>query len=167
MFLILKMYLFMSLILAAKLGIVWDCLLLAVGEFPDFPIIFGSPAFGQFKGDNNCNWEDDHQDHERVGLHDDADWSCCDNCDNVGKENVFFCIHKQFQFSFQILTLCTSVVVDTKADTCPKSFIAHHAKLFCPNAHITSPERFLQSNRHKVKREQTKLRNFKRFPNWK
>lgn len=62
------MYLFMSLILAAKLGIVWDCLLLAVGEFPDFPIIFGSPAFGQFKGDNNCNCDDDHQDHERVML---------------------------------------------------------------------------------------------------
>ena len=73
MFLILKMYLFMSLILAAKLGIVWDCLLLAGGEFPDFPIIFGSPAFGQFKGDNNCNCDDDHQDHERVGLYDDAD----------------------------------------------------------------------------------------------
>ena len=34
MFLILKMYLFMSLILAAKLGIVWDCLLLAVENFP-------------------------------------------------------------------------------------------------------------------------------------
>ena len=62
------MYLFMSLILAAKLGIVWDCLLLAVGEFPDFPIIFGSPAFGQFKGDNNFNCDDDGQDHEMKGL---------------------------------------------------------------------------------------------------
>ena len=27
------------------------------------------------------------------------------------------------------LTLCTSVVVDTKADTCPKSFIAHVARI--------------------------------------
>ena len=26
----------------------------------------------------------------------------------------------------------------------PKSYIAHHAKLFCPNAHITSPERSLK-----------------------
>ena len=60
----------MSLILAAKLGIVWDCLLLAVGEFPDFPIIFGSPAFGQFIGDNNCIGDDEDQDRERVGLHD-------------------------------------------------------------------------------------------------
>ena len=60
----------MSLILAAKLGIVWDCLLLAVGELPDFPIIFGSPAFGQFKGDNNCIGDDEAQDRERVGLHD-------------------------------------------------------------------------------------------------
>ena len=60
----------MSLILAAKLGIVWDCLLLAVGEFPDFPIIFGSPAFGQFKGDNNCYGDDDDQYFEMVGSHD-------------------------------------------------------------------------------------------------
>ena len=51
------------------------------------------------------------------------------NVTTLARKMFFFCIHKQFQFLFQILSLCTSVVVDTKADTCPKSFIAHVARI--------------------------------------
>ena len=98
----------MSLILAAKLGIVWDCLLLAVGEFPDFPIIFGARLLDSskviitvivmmitktMKGLAYMMMLIDH---------------AVINVTTLARKMCFFCIHKQFQFSFQILSLCTS-----------------------------------------------------------